>query len=424
MEKVDTIKSKAEYCLNCINKPCSKGCPLNNDTAGFIKLIKQQEYEEAYKLLCKTTVLQPICGKICPHTKQCQKNCIRGIKGKPVDIGEMESFIGDLALKNNWKIPVSGSKTSKKIAVVGSGPAGLTCAAFLAKEGYKVTLYEKYEKLGGILSHGIPEFRLPKETVQNTIENILKLGIEVKTNIGLGNEDRENSVTLRTLEREYDAIFLGFGANVSSKMGIQGEELQGVYGGNELLEKGSHPDYTEKNVAIIGGGNVAMDTARTIKRLGAKTVTVIYRRDEEQMPAETKEIEQAKEEKISFLFKTNILKILGDEKVQKIECIKTELKQKDGESRPSPINIEGSNYFLDMDYVIMAVGSSPEAKLTSSLNLTTDNKGRIEVNENNQTSNSKIFAGGDLIGEKGTVAWAARSGRNAAYSIMEFLQYN
>ena len=207
-------------------------------------------------------------------------------------------------------------------------------------------------------------------------------------------------------------------------MGIQGEELQGVYGGNELLEKGSHPDYTEKNVAIIGGGNVAMDTARTIKRLGAKTVTVIYRRDEEQMPAETKEIEQAKEEKISFLFKTNILKILGDEKVQKIECIKTELKQKDGESRPSPINIEGSNYFLDMDYVIMAVGSSPEAKLTSSLNLTTDNKGRIEVNENNQTSNSKIFAGGDLIGEKGTVAWAARSGRNAAYSIMEFLQYN
>lgn len=424
MENIDNIKSKAEYCLSCIKKPCSNTCPLNNDTAGFIKLMKQQKYKEAYELLCETTVLQPICGKICPHTKQCQKGCVRGIKSVPVDIGDMESFIGDLAIKNNWKIPTDDNRTSqnKKIAVIGGGPAGLTCAAFLAKNGYQVTIYEKHNELGGILSHGIPEFRLEKETVEETIKKILELGIEVKTDTELCVEPKENAVTLKELQNKYDAIFLSFGANISSKMGIPGEELKGVYGGNELLEKGIHPDYTGKNVAVIGGGNVAMDTARTIKKLGAKAVTVIYRRAEEQMPAEKKEIEEAKEEGVEFLFQTNILKILGDKQVEKIECIKTELKQKEGDSRPSPVNIENSNYFIDMDYVVMAVGSLPETKLTLNLNINTDNKGRIEVNENNQTSNPKIFAGGDLIGEKGTVAWAARSGRNAAESIMKFLE--
>lgn len=424
MEKVDTIKSKAEYCLSCIKKPCSNTCPLNNDTAGFIKLIKQQKYKEAYELLCETTVLQPICGKICPHMKQCQKGCVRGIKSTPVDIGEMESFIGDLAIENNWKIPMNDSRTSqnKKIAVIGGGPAGLTCAAFLAKERYQVTIYEKHQELGGILSHGIPEFRLEKETVEETIKKILELGIEVKTDTELCVEPKENAVTLKELESQYDAIFLSFGANISTKMGIQGEELKGVYGGNELLEKGIHPDYTGKDVSVIGGGNVAMDTARTIKRLGAKTVTVIYRRAEEQMPAEKKEIKEAKEEGIEFLFKNNILKIFGDEKVEKIECIKTALVQKEGETRLSPVNIENSNYFMDMDYVVMALGATPKIDLTSNLNIKTDSKGRIEINENNQTSNPKIFAGGDLTGGMGTVAWAARSGRDSAENIIKFLK--
>lgn len=419
---MENIKNKAEYCLTCPKKPCSSTCPLNNDTAGFIKLIKKEKYKEAYEILTETTVLQAICGRICPHTKQCQKGCVRGIKGESVNIGELEAFVGDLAIKNNWKIPKNGGKTNKKIAVVGGGPAGLTCAAFLAKNGYQVTIYEKHEKLGGILSYGIPEFRLDKTVVDETIKKIIELGIDVKTNIELSIEHKENCITLQELENKYDAIFLSIGANVSSKMRIKGEELQGVYGGNELLEKGIHPDYTGKKVAVIGGGNVAMDTARTIKRLGAENVTVIYRRAEEQMPAEKKEIKEAKEEGIEFFFQTNILKIFGDGKVEKIECIKTELVQKEGETRLSPVNIQGSNYFIDMDYVVMALGAIPEIGLTSNLNIKTDSKGRIEINENNQTSNPKIFAGGDLTGGMGTVAWAARSGRDAAENIIEFLK--
>lgn len=412
------INSKADYCLECINKPCSKSCPLNNDTAGFIKLVKEQKYKEAFEILCKTTVLQPICGRVCPHTKQCQKGCIRGIKGEPVSIGELEAFVGDLSIKNNWEIPKNARSAAenKKIAVIGGGPAGLTCAAFLAKDGYKVTLYEKHKELGGILSHGIPEFRLNKETTKAAIQKILDLGIEVNLEQELGID-----YTIDELQNNYDAIFLGFGANISNKMNIEGENLQGVFGGNELLENSIHPDYTNKNVAIIGGGNVAMDSARTIKKLGAKNVIVIYRRAEEQMPADKKEIQEAKNEAIEFLFQTNILRILGTKKVEKIECIKTELKKREGEERLSPVNIENSNYFKDIDFVVMAVGSGPELNLTQSLGLRIDTKGRIEVNKNNQTSNPKIFAGGDLTGEISTVAWAARAGRNAADSIIKFL---
>ena len=421
MEHLATIKEEANYCLSCINKSCSKECPLNNDIPRFIKLIKQSFYKEAYEVLCETSVLQPICGIICPHTKQCQNGCIRGIKGKPVNIGKLEAFIGRQAIKNNWQIPKNNTTKNEKVAVIGSGPAGLTCAAFLAKEGYQVTIYEKYKKLGGILAHGIPEFRLSSQIVTETIQKILDLGIEIKTNTELVVEPKENAITLKELEKEYDAVFLSFGANVSTKMNIQGEELKGVCGGNELLEKGIYHDYKGKNVAVIGGGNVAMDTSRTIKKLGAKTVTVIYRRAEAQMPAEKREIADAKSEGIEFLFQTNILKILGKKQVEKIECIKTELKPKEGENRLAPVNIENSNYFKDIDYVVMAVGSSPEVELTSKLNLKTDNKGRIIVNDQNQTSNPKIFAGGDLIGEKATVAWAARSGRNSAKSIIDFL---
>lgn len=429
MEKIN-VKFESEYCLNCINKPCSSTCPLNNDTAGFIKLVKQENYKKAYELLCETTVLQAICGRVCPHTKQCQKSCVRGIKGNPVDIGRLEAFVGDLAIQNDWKIPKKIKENinqHKKVAIIGGGPAGLTCAAFLAKQGYKVTIYEKHSTLGGILTHGIPEFRLNKEITFKTIEKIIELGIEVKTNIELTTKENKNNkndkkvITLEEIQNKYDAVFLSFGANIPSKMGIPGEKLEGVYGGNELLENFSHPDYNGKNVAVVGGGNVALDVARTIKKLGAEKVVVIYRREEEQMPAEKKEIENAKKEGIEFLFKTNILKILGNKKVQKIECIKTKLIKKEGDNRLSPVNIENSNYSIDIDYVVMALGSSPEIELTTNLNLNTDPKGKIEINKNNQTSNSKIFAGGDLVGEKGTIAWAARSGRDAAENIIKFL---
>lgn len=270
---------------------------------------------------------------------------------------------------------------------------------------------------GGILRHGIPEFRLDRDTLDKQIEKILNLGIEVKYGVSLGKD-----YVLEDLEKEYDAIFLAFGANISSKMGIQGEDLRGVYGGNELLENNTHPDYINKKVAVIGGGNVAMDTARTIKRKGAEEVTVIYRRAEKQMPAERKEIEDAKREGVKFLFQTNIVKVLGDQKIEKIECIKTELIKKEGETREVPVDIIGSNFEITMDYVVMAVGSKVEEELVKSLGLELTPKGNIKIDENYMTSKNKVFAGGDLSGTKATVAWASRSGRDASIKIMEFLE--
>jgi len=415
---MEQIKEKANYCLNCQAKPCSKkGCPLGNDIPGFIKAVKEEDYKKAYEILSETTVLQAVCGRICPHTKQCEGSCVRGIKSNPVNIGELEAFIGDIAIKENYSIgePCVENK-NKKIAVIGGGPAGLTASAFLLRRGYSVTLYEKYDYLGGLLMHGIPEFRLPKETVKQTVQKIINLGLEVKYNHELG-----KNIAIQELEKEYDAIFLAFGANVTTKMGVEGENLQGVYGGNQLLEKQNHPDYTNKKVVIIGGGNVAMDCARTIKRLGAQEVKVIYRRAEEQMPAETKEIQEAKDEGIEFLFQNNIVKILGEDKVKQVELIKTELIQKEGEARKVPVNIKDSNYIINVDYIVMALGSAPES-FVNDLELELNKWGYINIDEKNRTSNPKIFAGGDIAGTKGTVAWAARSGRDAAEAIIEYLE--
>lgn len=414
----EEISKKANHCLGCKVKMCSKGCPLGNDITQFIAYVKEEKYEEAYHILCDTTVLSPICGRICPHKSQCEGSCVRGIKGESVSIGDLEAYLGDLAIENGYCIPkFSNEVKDKKVAIVGGGPAGLTAAAQLARYGYDVTIYEKYDKLGGILRHGIPEFRLEKEVLDKQLEKILDLGIKVKYGKTLGKD-----YSLEDLEKEYDAIFLGFGANISSKMGIPGEDLNGVYGGNELLEHNSHPDYTEKKVAVIGGGNVAMDTSRTIKRLGANEVTVIYRRAEKQMPAETKEIEDAKQEGIKFLFQTNLVSIMGQDKVEDIECIKTELVKKEGETREVPVDIEGSNFVLPMDYVVMAVGSKPEEKIVNSLGLELTSRGMIRIDENYMTSRTKVFAGGDISGTKATVAWASRSGREAANAIMKFLE--
>lgn len=415
---MEEIKEKVNYCLNCPVKPCSnKGCPLGNNIPGFIKAMKEEDYKKAYEILSETTVLEAVCGRICPHTKQCEGSCVRGIKSESVSIGELEAFVGDMAIKEKYELAtLNKNNKDKKVAIVGGGPAGLTAAAFLLKNGYSVTLYEKYNYLGGLLVHGIPEFRLPKEIVNQTVQKIIDLGLEVKYNQELG-----RNLSLEQLEKEYDAIFLAFGANITTKMGVEGEELQGVYGGNQLLEHKNHPDYTNKKVAIIGGGNVAMDCARTIKRLGAQEVKVIYRRAEEQMPAENKEIQEAKEEGIEFLFQNNIVKILGKNKVEQVELIKTELVQKEGETRKVPVNIPDSNYIIDIDYIIMALGSAPES-FVNSLGLELNKWGYINIDENNRTSNSKVFAGGDIAGAKGTVAWAARSGRDAANSIMEYLE--
>lgn len=284
----------------------------------------------------------------------------------------------------------------------------------MARRGANVTIFEKREKLGGILRYGIPDFRLDKEILDTVIEKILDLGIESKTNCELG-----KNLSLEELQEKYDALFLGIGANIPWKMGIEGENLEGVYGANSLLEKGEHPNYFSKNVAVIGGGNVAIDAARTIKRLGAKSVTIIYRRSEKEMPAEAKEIEDAKKEGIKFLFQNNILKIIGSKKVEKIECIKTELIKREGESREVPINIENSNYQIDMDYVVMAIGSMPDKEIVNSFGLKQNKYGYIVVNERFETSAKNIYAGGDLVGFKSTVAWASFSGRVAQEAIAE-----
>ena len=411
------FKEKVEYCLGCINKNCREGCPLSNDITQSIKYAKDGDLELAYKEFSKTSFLSSICGRICPHTKQCQGKCVRGIKGEPVDIGYIESVVGDYGLDNNIPFENVENKEiiSKKVAVIGSGPCGITCAAKLKQLGVEtVDIYDKKSYLGGLLIHGIPEFRLPKKIVEKTYEKIIDLGINVHLNTELGKD-----ISLDELREKYDAVFIAIGSNISTFMGIEGETLKGVYGGNELLEFKDFPDFSGKTVMVNGGGNVAMDVSRTIKRLGAKDVYVIYRRAEEQMAAEKKEIKEAKEEGIKFLFQNNIVRIIGNEKVEKIECIKTELVDK-GEGRLSPVNIEGSNYLLDIDYLVMAIGSKMEEGIVDSVEK--NEWGKIKIDEQYRTNIEKVYAAGDVAGVKSTVAWASFSGKEAARNIYEDLK--
>lgn len=430
MENLEKIIEKANYCLNCKTRPCTSGCPMGNNIPDFIDFIKKGEYKNAYQILNETTVLQSICGRICPHVKQCQGKCTRGIKGDPVAIGELEAFIGDMAIKENWSIQNEMEYSdelkkqviaNKKVAIVGGGPAGLSCAVFLTKKGYKVTIYEKHNKLGGLLRYGIPDFRLDRDVLDKQINRILNLGIEVIYGKELGKD-----YDLDYLRKNYDAVFLAFGANCSRKMNVSGEDLNGVFGGNELLESGNQPDYNGKKVAVIGGGNVAMDVSRTVKRLGADKVYVVYRRAEEQMPAERKEIENAKQEGIEFLFQHNVVKIKEKNDVDKvvggIECVKTELVHREDSERLVPVDIEGSNFDMDVDFVVMAVGAEADKSVLNQLNVQLNSRGYIDVDENFMTSVPNVFAGGDLVGTKATVAWAARSGRDVAEAIDRVMQ--
>lgn len=471
MKEIEEIRN---YCLNCINKPCSnRGCPLENDIPSFIH---ENNPERAFEILSRTTLLPAICGRICPHSKQCQGSCIRGIKGEAVKIGKAEAYIGDISLKENYKIPKldiielmknrensdeikaekvkttsdhqkllekTDNKFSQemgklpKVAVIGSGPCGLTCAGFLARYGAKVTIYEKYEKLGGLLRHGIPDFRLDREVIEQTIQKILNLGIRVETGMELG-----KNLFIKDLQKEFDAIFISIGANLSNET-LKGEK---IIKGNEFLEQLNvlseqkenknekaneiidnkanfnkysdqrYEKYKDKNIAISGGGNVAMDCARTFIRMGAN-VTIVYRRDEEQMPAEKIEIKMAKEEGAKLLVKTNIKDY--DSEKKKLHCVKTELVKKEDDSRLSPVDIKGSDFELDFDYVVLATGAKPEVKLLNNEGFELNQWGYIETNEKYQTSVKNVYAGGDVIGSNATVAFAARNGREAAINILQ-----
>ena len=398
---MNSFKKLVDYCLNCPTKPCMKGCPLRNDIPRFIKLAKEGNFLEAFSVLSNTTVLSSICSRICPIDRLCEGNCIRKLKGESVHIAEIEAVIGDKALKENYPIfKEMLEDNGKKVAIVGAGPAGISCAAFLKKLGYNVTIYEKYDYLGGLIVHGIPEFRLDRSICTKTLKKIIDLGIEVNFNFELG-----KNISLDELRKNYDAIFLAFGANVSKIPSIKGKNLDNVYGANEFLESKIKLNLKGKNVIVVGGGDTAMDMARVAKRFGGD-VLVVYRNKEKLMKASKNEIAISKQEKIEFLFNTNVKQIIFN-----------------GESyKAYLVTNDGYKYIYPVDYVFFAIGSKPFQKLTKKLGLKTDINGYIKTDKYYMTSIAGVFAGGDIINEENTVAFAAYSGKAAAYNIDRYLK--
>ncbi|RBP40292.1 NADPH-dependent glutamate synthase [Garciella nitratireducens] len=427
----EEAKQEAKRCLQCKHRPCVQGCPVNVKIPDFIKLVSEGDFEGAYEKIKETNSLPAVCGRVCPQESQCESRCVRGIKGESVGIGRLERFVADWHMKNVEEKPSEIKLNGKKVAIVGSGPAGLSCAGDLAKKGYEVTIFEAFHTAGGVLMYGIPEFRLPKKIVQKEIENLKAIGVKVETNMVIGKVFSIEEL----FEQGFDAVFIGSGAGLPSFMKIPGENLNGVYTANEFLTRinlmkaykfpeTDTPIKVGKKVAVIGGGNVAMDAARSAKRLGAEEVFIIYRRSEEEMPARLEEVHHAKEEGIIFKILHNPTQILGENGwVKAIECVKMELGEPDASGRRRPIPIKGSEESLEIDTVIIAIGQSPNPLIKSTTkNLKTHDWGGIIIDEQTgATSIPGVYAGGDAVTGAATVILAMGAGKTAAKSIDEYL---
>ena len=422
---------EAKRCLNCKNKPCVSGCPVNIHIPDFIQKVAQGDFEGAYQVITQSSSLPAVCGRVCPQESQCEQKCVRGIKGEPVAIGRLERFVADWHNAHTCEAPQRPAPNGHKVAVVGSGPAGLTCAGDLAKKGYEVTVFEALHTAGGVLVYGIPEFRLPKAIVQKEIDGLKALGVKVETNMVIG---RVLSVD-ELLEQGFEAVFIGSGAGLPRFMNIPGENLKGVYSANEFLTRvnlmkaylpGSDtPIQHARRVAVVGGGNVAMDAARCAKRLGAEEVFIVYRRSEKELPARAEEVEHAKEEGIIFHLLNNPTKILGDEQgnVTGMECVRMELGEPDASGRRRPVEVPGSEFVLEVDSVIMAIGTSPNPLIKSTTQgLETQKWGGIVVEEaTGLTSRERVYAGGDAVTGAATVILAMGAGKTAAHAIHKAL---
>lgn len=427
----EMAKEEATRCLHCKNSPCVAGCPVNVHIPEFIAKVAEGEFEEAYQIITSTNGLPAVCGRVCPQESQCEGKCVRGIKGEPVGIGRLERFCADYHNTHSTAKAEKPQTNGKKVAVIGAGPSGLTCAGDLAKLGYEVTVFEAFHTAGGVLVYGIPEFRLPKDIVRREVKNLEDLGVEIQTNMIIGKTLSVDEL----FEMGYKAVFIGSGAGLPSFMGIEGEELIGVYSANEYLTRTNlmkayldeydTPIIESKAVAVVGGGNVAMDAARCAKRLGAETVYIVYRRGLEEMPARKEEVHHAMEEGIIFKNLTNPVKVLGDEngRVRAIECVEMELGEPDESGRRRPVVKEGSNFEIPVDTVIMSIGTSPNPLIRSTTEgLDTNRRGCLIVNEETmQTTREGIYAGGDAVTGAATVILAMGAGKQAAKSIDEYL---
>ena len=427
----EEAKAEASRCLNCKNPMCVGGCPVSINIPAFIAQVKEGNFAEAYRIISESSALPAVCGRVCPQESQCEGKCIRGIKGEPVAIGKLERFVADWARENGISPEPAKEKKGKKVAVIGSGPSGLTCAGDLAKMGYEVKIFEALHKAGGVLVYGIPEFRLPKDkVVKAEVENVKKLGVEIETNVIVG-----KSVTVDELfEEGFEAVFIGSGAGLPRFMGIPGENANGVFSANEYLtrsnlmkaplENYATPIVAGTKVAVVGGGNVAMDAARTALRLGAE-VHIIYRRGEEELPARKEEVHHAKEEGIQFDLLCNPTEILVDEKgwVKGIRVIRMELGEPDASGRRSPVEVPGSEFVIDVDTVIMSLGTSPNPLISSTTKGLDINKRKCIVAEEatGATTKEGVYAGGDAVTGAATVILAMGAGKTAAKGIDEFL---
>ena len=421
---------EASRCLKCKNARCMKGCPVSINIPGFIKEVQDGNFEEAAKIIAQSSALPAVCGRVCPQEHQCEGKCVRGIKGEPVGIGRLERFCADYMMDKAVAVE-KAEPNGHKVAVVGGGPSSLTVAGDLAKLGYDVTIYEAFHTAGGVLMYGIPEFRLPKAIVQKEVENLEALGVKVETDMVIG---RVLSID-EIMEMGFKAVFIGSGAGLPSFMGIEGEALVGVYSANEYLTRANlmkaylddydTPIIKSKNVAVVGGGNVAMDAARTALRLGAENVYIVYRRGMEELPARGEEVHHAIEEGIIFKTLNNPVKLIGDEdgRVCKMECVEMELGEPDASGRRRPMVIEGSNFQLDVDTVIMSLGTSPNPLIrTTTKGLEANKWGCLVVNEDTlETTRDNVYAGGDAVTGAATVILAMGAGKQAAASIHERL---